>query len=300
MKLSLILSVGLIASLSARADFSYTATTKTTGGAMMGAYAAAAGAAGKSTAGAADHTTRHFIKGDMMKLDSGDSATIFDFGAQTLTHLNHTSKTYTVSSFSDIAAKAGQSGAEMKIDVQDTGQRKTINGHDARLVVFTMEMESQQMRRKGSDMKMRMTDDLWISSDVPGAQELHAFYQRIAGRGLFSAMLSGRAASDPGMAKSLADLQRKIAGLNGVPVLQVMKMGAAGAQVEQEMSKARAQLEELQRKGGPQAKMAAAMLAKMGGSGALFEMTIESSNFSTSAVPASEFAIPAGYQKKER
>ena len=36
------------------------------------------------------------------------------------------------------------------------------------------------------------------------------------------------------------------------------------------------------------------------GSGSLFEMTTESSGFSTSGIPDSTFAIPAGFQKVER
>ena len=44
---------------------------------------------------------------------------------------------------------------------------------------MTMEMDSPQMSKAG--MKMQMEVDMWRSSDVPGAQELKAFYQKNAG-----------------------------------------------------------------------------------------------------------------------
>jgi hypothetical protein len=105
----------------------------------------------------------------------------------------------------------------------------------------------------------------------------------------------------------MADLQRKMAGLNGVPVLQIVKMKAAGgdpqaAQAQQGMAQARARLEEMQMQGGPQAAAAAQALARMGGGsgGSLFEITMESGNFSTDPVPDSVFEIPTGFAKAEK
>ena len=108
------------------------------------------------------------------------------------------------------------------------------------------------------------------------------------------------------MRQSLAELQRKMAGMKGVPVLQIVKMKTLGNEAQNEkmqqgMAQARARLEEMQKQGGPQAAAAAQALARMGGAsgGSMFEMTMESGNFSTSAIPDSAFAIPAGYKKAE-
>ena len=49
-----------------------------------------------------------------------------------------------------------------------------------------------------------------------------------------------------------------------------------------------------------QAAMAEQMLARMGGAaggGSLFEVTMESSGFSTSAIPDSVFVVPGDYKK---
>ena len=108
-----------------------------------------------------------------------------------------------------------------------------------------------------------------------------------------------------GMQKGITELRRKMAEVKGVPVLQVMKMGAAGneaqmAQMQQGMAQARAQMEELKKQGKlpPQLEE---QLKRMSGTtpGSMFETTMESSGFSTSSIPESVFAIPAGYQQTE-
>ena len=94
-----------------------------------------------------------------------------------------------------------------------------------------------------------------------------------------------------------------------MPLLQTVKAKAAGggaqaAQMQPAMAQARAQMEAMIKQGGPQAAAAQQALARMGGAssggGSLFEMTMESSDFSTSGIPDSVFAIPAGFQKVER
>ena len=69
------------------------------------------------------------------------------------------------------------------------------------------------------------------------------------------------------------------------------------------MAQMRAQMEAMAKQGGPQAAAAQQALARMGaasGGGSLFEITMESSDFSTGSIPDSVFAIPAGFQKVER
>jgi hypothetical protein len=105
------------------------------------------------------------------------------------------------------------------------------------------------------------------------------------------------------MQKAMADMQRKLARMGGVPVLQTTRMTAAGnPQMEAGMEQARARLEEMKKQGGQQAATAEQMLARMGGAGggSLFEVTVESSGFSTASIPDSVFAIPADYQKVTR
>lgn len=281
MRITAVLGFGLALSFAARADFSYT-TTAQSGGGMM-------------AAAAAGHTMRHFLKGDKMKVDLGGSATIVDLAAQTITHIDNGKKTYSVTPFSELSAQTAQVGMDVKVDVKETGQRKTIGGYECREIVMTMEAESPQApQQAGGGMKMQMTTNLWVSSDVPGYRELRSFNQRMASQPVWRAMAGG----GKGSQASMAVLQRQVASINGVPVLQVLKIGAAvGAAPNPQMEQQRAALEAMKQQGGQQAKMAERMLAMMGGGGSVVEITTESSGFSTAAIPASEFDPPAGYQK---
>jgi len=290
MRLTLVLALAAAGSIAARADFSYKTVSKGTG--MMAA--------------ASGQTTKNFFKGDKMMVDRGNAATIIDFGSQTITQINHTQKTYSVMPFGEIGAKMGQAGSmDVKVDVKETGQRKVIGGFNCREVVLTVETTGPQAAgQPGGAMKMGVTMDMWVSPDVPGNQEMHAFGQRMASGPGWAAMMGGGAGGGGGMQKAMAELQKKMANVNGVPVLVVMKIGAAGdaaqaAQMQQGMAQARAQLEAMKARGGEQAKAAEAALARMGGgsSGSMMEMTMESSGFSTATIPASQFAPPAGYQK---
>jgi hypothetical protein len=166
---------------------------------------------------------------------------------------------------------------------------------------------------------MQMEIDMWLSSDVPGAKEMAGFYLQNGGKMPWGAM-AGQ--GNLQMASALAEVQRKISSMKGVPVQQIIKVkapagamparasaGPSAAQMQQMqagMEKARAHLEAMAAGGGPAAAIAQQQLARMGpspgaaggtSSGSLLEMTIDSSDFSTAAVPDSLFAIPAGYQK---
>jgi hypothetical protein len=283
-----ILLLALIAGAASAADFSYTMTTKSSGG-----------------PGGGDSVTKHYLKGQKMMIDSGSVAIITDFDSQTLTTINKTQKTYSVTKFADLGqASAAVSNADVKVDVKETGQQKNVNGYNASEVVMTMDIDMASMGRASQPgMKMQMEMDLWISPDVPGGQELVGFYKRNADRFPWASMASG---ANPSMRAAMADLQRKMAGLKGVPVLETVRMKNAGAgagQADPRMAQARAQLEAMVKQGGPGAAQAQQALARMGGGsggGALFETTQEGGNYSAAAIPDSVFAIPAGFTQSQK
>jgi Domain of unknown function (DUF4412) len=290
--------------LAARADFSYTSTRKTTGGMMAG------------LAGGNNQPSKYYFKGQKMKMDSGDTAIVLDFDAQTITTINNNQKTISVKNFNDLGAAAKQSDTTVKIDVKETGQKKTINGYNASELIMTMEIDNPALKQMGGKMQMEM--DMWLSSDVPGAGELHSFYQKNMTKFPWAALGGG---GNQGMQAGLAELQRKVAEMNGVQVLEVMKMksagGAAGAPAMPQMTAAQtaqmadamAKLQAMQKQGGPAAEAAAQAMARMGSmqggasqanggaSSSLMEMTMESTGFSTASIPDSVFAIPSGYPK---
>jgi hypothetical protein len=288
----------LTGALAAQADFSYTTTSNATGGSM------AAMAGNMNTSG------KVFLKGSKMRNDTGSTSTIIDFDAQTITTLNHQAKTATVQKISDMAAKS--SDMSVKIEVKETGQTKSINGYNAKELLMTMDMDMPQLQQAGMG-KMQMEMQLWLSSDVPGIGEQRDFYKKNMDRFPFAAMAGG----NPQMAQAMAQMQKKLAEMNGVPVETVIKVkpaGGAGAPAMPQMSPAQQaqmqqameQMKQLQAQGGPAAAAAAQAMARMGNMGrgaapgasnALMEITQDSTGFSTSAIPESEFGIPAGYTK---
>lgn len=288
----------LVAALNigARADFSYTSTRKTTGGMMA------------SMAGAANGTSKVWFKGRKMKSEEGDNVSIIDFDAQTITTINNAAKTYSVRSLNQAAP---QSQVNVSIDMKETGQHKTINGFETKEVVLTMEADLSQGRGMGG--KAQVEAHLWLASNVAGANEMRSFYAanatRIPGAGM----------------QAIADIQKKIATLDGVPVEEVIVVKPAGgagtpgmpqmpqmtAAQSAQMEQARARLEAMQAQGGPAAAAAAQALARMGAmgagrgaapagnSGSLIELTIDETDFSANAIPDAVFAIPAGYTKTD-
>ena len=146
-----------------------------------------------------------------------------------------------------------------------------------------------QARQAG--IKPSMEVELWISRDVPGSQELAAFYKKNAA----SYPVAALGGNNPSLQKAMAKLQQQFAELDGVPVMEVVRINLGGSVSAEQMAQARSQLELLSKQGGPQAAVAQAGLARMGAGGSLFEMTSLASDFSTAPIPDSAFAIPAGY-----
>jgi len=281
------LTLAMATSLTALADFSYTATSKGSG--MMGG---------------AESTQKHYLKGQKMKTDLGDMVIIMDFDAQTFTTITNSTKSYTVSKFSEMGQSLKGVEGDVKVDVQETGQKQTINGFPAREVVMTMETTVDTGGR--GSQQITMESHIWISSAVPGAAEMRAFYQRNASKFPY-ANAGGRGNS--GMAKAMTELQKKMFTMDGIPVRQTTKMQMPGMQAQMSqmsagLEQAKAQLQKQIDKGGPGTEALKKQLEQMnkmgGGGGGGMETTSDSTGFSTASIPDSVFAIPAGYTQKPK
>ena len=288
MQTARILILAWAAGVAARADFSYTNTQKSGVGAM-------------SAAG--EQVSRVYLKGQKMAT-VGNMAIVMDFEAQTITSINKTAKTYTLKPFSQLG-QARRESPEIQVDFKQTGQHKVIDGFDAAEGVMTVQLDMPPSKSAMPGTKMQIEVDFWISPAVPGARELHDFYQRNLSRLPWASATGGNAS----MEGAMNEIQKRMATMPGVPVLEVMRMKMGGgndaqaAQMNQAMAQARARLEAMAQQGGPQGDAAKQALARMGGvpgGGALSEITIESSGFSTAVIPDSVFAISAGFQEHDR
>jgi hypothetical protein len=88
-----------------------------------------------------------------------------------------------------------------------------------------MEGTDKESGQKGS---LQVLADMWMAPSVSGYQEVQQFSKRMAeklawapgGRGLLGAF------AQPGMAEGMSELYKEAAKLDGVPVLQITRMGA--------------------------------------------------------------------------
>jgi hypothetical protein len=299
-------TVALAATLTAHADLSFSKTQKVTGGAM----AAMAGSA-------ANRESKSYFKGGKVAEVASDATILIDLAAQTVTTINKAQKTYKVQKFGDLAA-AGSS-ADVSVNVQDTGQTKTINGYNAKESLVTLDVDFATGR--GPAMKMSAEIEVWRSTDVPGAAEMRTFYQKNAANFPWAAMMG--AGGNQSIQRALTQIQKKLAESDGMVVEEVIRVKPAGAgpqnaqmpqtpqmtpEQQAKMQAAMAQMQAMSKQGGPQAAAAQRAMAAMGAMGggpaaaggagnALIELTVDNTGFSTDPVPDSVFVVPSDYKQ---
>ena len=150
---------------------------------------------------------------------------------ETITEVNFEKHEYSVTTFAEMKAfmeknlKNAKTGlaanASINIDVKETGKEETIAGMNAREFLMTMKIEAANPQTgKTSEMQMEMSN--WLAPKLPGYEEIGEFYKRMGQKMDMSAMFGGAAAG--GMGKGMAEAAKKMAAMNGVPVLQIMRM----------------------------------------------------------------------------
>ena len=214
-----------------RADFSYEQTSKLTGG-MMAGMMKIAGAFSKQAR--EPMVTKVLLKGNRMVNLGPSSAHIIDLDKQTITDINFQKKTYSVITFDQMRQALEQMSQKMKesqqadtnfnVSVKDTGQSKVINGLNAKEMILTFEIESTD-RQSGQSGAMQVLSDMWLAPDVPGYEEVRAFHQKMAEKLAWSPGMMGGMMNRPDLAKGMGQLAKEASKLNGVPVMQVMRMG---------------------------------------------------------------------------
>jgi hypothetical protein len=324
-----VIGTACLAATMLQADFSYKETSTVTGGTML-SLMKVAGVFSKSANEPKAATVA--VKGDRMVRRSEDDATVIDLNAQTITNINFQKKNYSVMTFEQMKQaleaaqqKAGKSGAKMefKVSVDNTGKTQQIAGLEAKEMILKMEMQAAD--NKGNSGSMMITEDMWIASGVAGYAEVRDFYNRMAAK-LDWTPSGNMFMSNPDVSKGMASAAKEMAKLEGVPVLQIITMGAPGqpgapapsaapaaAPAPQEQPQAQQPaaggslggalgrlggLGGLGRKSAPKQESApSASSAAPTAPGALIEMKTEMSAFSTASVDDAQFQPPAGFKK---
>lgn len=218
-----------------RADFSYEQSTKITGGAMAGIMRMA-GAFSKQAR--MPVKTQIMLKGDRMAHLNGDTGQIIDLSSETITDINFAKKTYSVVTFAQMAEAMKKMSERMhqdpeadvnfKIDLKDTGAARDIQGLSTHQMVMTLSglITDKKTGRQG---EMKIVSDMWLTKDVKGYDEVRAFQRRMAEKMAFTPGGMGGGMMPPGMMKGMSEISKQAAKMEGVPVLQLIRIGDAPA-----------------------------------------------------------------------
>lgn len=326
------------------ADFSYEQSTKVTGG-MMAGMMKMAGAFSRQAREPMQSTVA--VKGNRMVHQSKDHTQLIDLDNETITTINFQKKTYSVMTFAEMTEamnqamqrmnsnkKDGKTEMEFKMSAKDTGETRQINGLQAKQKIMTMEMEGTD-EKTGNKGGMRIVNDMWVAEKIPGFAEVGEFHKRMAGKMAWSPDGGNMMAGRPDIARGMAGVYKEVSKLDGMPILQVMKMTPmadgqpASGDAGSTPSKSRSRSAESPSIGGA---LGGALGGKLGGfggfgkkkkpepakeepvkdeseqagaapeggsdsSGALIEMTTELSSFSSAPVDPSKFSVPSGFKK---
>jgi hypothetical protein len=239
----------------ALADFKYEQTSRMTGGSMMAMMKLAA----RFNKAAMEPTnTTVAVKGNRMVMNHGKTAMIYDLDKETVTDVNFEKNEYSVITFGEMKAffaknaKGGvSSNATVEVDVKETGKTDVIAGMKTREFLLSLKFEAANPQTgKTGEMKMEMSN--WMAPKLPGYEEVNAFHVRMAQKMDMGALFGGMAG---GMSKGMAEAAKKMAMMDGVPLLQITRMMPTDPEQMKQMEQAAQaqQAQEAQQRQGPTA-----------------------------------------------
>ncbi len=200
---SRLIPAAILFSVTAFADFSYQQVTRTRS-AMMNDAA----------------TSTVLLKGNRMATITRDTAHIIDLEKETFTDVDMAKRTYSVTTFAEMQAalaKMKSTGMEFRAEVKQTGQKRDISGYSAQ--EFVVSLMADVAAGPAANMQM----DVWTTPTVAGYDEMREFQKRMA------AKINWTPGAGMANAKGMAELMKQMSKLDGVPVMQIMRIGVPGA-----------------------------------------------------------------------
>jgi len=249
MKRFAVLAVLFAFSTAALADFRYEEKTAITGGSIVGAMKMA-GTFSKQARQIGEPTLSSvFVKGNRMARVNKDYTEVVDLDKETITHLDHAKKQYSVVTFQEMKQRmeeamrqsrekseaqkqpdaASNTDISFDVKVRNTGATKQVAGLDTKESILTMAMNAKD-KQSGQTGTMAITNDMWMAPDIPGYAEVRDFQRRFAmkmGTLMMGSINPGAMGAQPGMGKGMAEMVKEMSKLSGVPVYQVTRVGSA-------------------------------------------------------------------------
>jgi hypothetical protein len=116
-----------------------------------------------------------------------------------------------------------------KVNVRNTGTAKQVSGVGANESILTMEMIGTDTTN-GQQGAFAITNDMWMAPEIPGYDELRNFQMKFAAKmgETFSGsnLTASLTAMQPAAAQGMSDMVKEMSKLKGIPVEQIMRMGA--------------------------------------------------------------------------
>jgi len=218
------------------------------------------------------HSTT-YIRGNRMRTETvvGDKAviTIFDVDAQKMFIFDSKKKEADVWDMAAFGQEIGKNvdASSIRASFNANGQSKTIAGKTANGYDMSISMDSAMGGSKDMTMTVTISGPVWIVKNAPGAADFAKFYKGAVEKGWI--FTDPRAAKgQPGQAKAMAEMYRKMADAGGIAYENDMQIKMSGS--------------------GPMA----GLMAKMGN----MSMRTVVDSVETGPLDEALFAPPAGYK----
>jgi hypothetical protein len=179
----------------------------------------------------------------------------------------------------------------------------------------------------GNSGEMNIVSDMWISHDVPGYEEVRDFHKRMA-EAIDWVPGDNPMLSRPDVAKAMAQVYEQGSKLDGLPLENLIKMGAAGQPGPSASGQSQQTTDTSQQQSSAQPNSVGSALSSAIGSrfglgrhkkqddasspdagtpssgggsasGSLIEMTTQVTGVNSNSVDASIFDVPAGFKQVE-
>jgi hypothetical protein len=295
------------------ADFSYRTETKFTGGALGSAMKMAMK---MSKTARSQMVSTVYIKGDLMANVNESGTQIVDLANKKFINIDHRKKEYSETTFAEMneamqrlaeKQEKEQDATSFDLKIDNRGDKKDIGGYPAELTVLHVSID----REKESE-SMDMLADLWLAKGVAGQDEVTSFYKRMGEELEWSPGSAGVMAmskQQKGLGEAIAAFYEEAKKAEGISVLSVMRVGPDES--FNEMKKDVGKLPSEDDDDGGASPSIGGIMRSLGGfgggsrnsnsqpSGTLMELAIYQTDFSTSAIEAAKFEVPAGYKKVE-
>jgi hypothetical protein len=280
------------------------------------------------------------VQGNRMVRKNKRQAEIINLDKRTITTINFDKRTYSEMTFDqmkqmleDASNKMSQKqqnsdkvNLNLDADVRDTGQTKTVNGLDTHEVVMSMSMTASDPQ-SGQTGALKITSDMWLSKDVPGAAEMREFHARMAKELDWAPTGMGAMMNRPDIARAMAKMMAAGGKMEGTPVQQIIRIGADGATSADAANTQSGSRQTTASRPTVSDALSGALGARLSGfggfgkkkkqdapvaesqaadnpangqvPGSLMEMTIDNTGFSTGEVDGSLFAVPGDFKRVE-